>query len=141
MDLETYRRGYLNNMDAKEQQRLDDEHTRMVESLVKPGQEILDSLTPEKCNLLHAILGMMSELGELADCIKKHVIYEQTLDMENMKEEGGDLEFYFKQLRLEIRCSRIEMMASNMAKLAKRYPNFKYTNAKAKERIDKQNEK
>ena len=122
------------------ERQIDNRHTAMVESLAKSGADLLASLTPAKCNLLHAVLGMMTELGEIADTIKRHVVYEESLDVENLKEEMGDEEFYAKQLRLEVGVTRVEAMAHNLAKLAKRYPGYKYTNTKAGERLDKAKE-
>lgn len=43
---------------------------------------------------LHFILGYIGELGELFDAIKKHKIYGQDLDKENVLEELGDLLYY-----------------------------------------------
>jgi len=46
-------------------------------------------------NQMHATLGMVTEIGELLDCLKKHIIYGQSLDINNLKEELGDFYFYF----------------------------------------------
>lgn len=46
--------------------------------------------------LEHAILGMVGEIGEIADAYKKHWIYERPLDTVNMLEELGDLRFYIQ---------------------------------------------
>ena len=115
-------------------------HAEMVTRLVKSGEEILASLTPAKCNLLHAVLGIAGECGELVDIVKKHCIYNQPLDegkLEHLKEESGDMEFYLEQLRQEIKLTREAILEGNMAKLAKRYEGFKYSDAAAKERADK----
>ena len=66
----------------------------MVAGLKKDGQQIIDSLTPEKADLLHMAAGISGEAGELLDCIKKHVIYNKPLDRENAIEELGDIEAY-----------------------------------------------
>lgn len=42
----------------------------------------------------HALLGLMSEGGEIADAVKKHVIYGADLDLVNVAEEIGDLYWY-----------------------------------------------
>jgi NTP pyrophosphatase (non-canonical NTP hydrolase)/DNA-binding XRE family transcriptional regulator len=42
----------------------------------------------------HALLGLTGELGELADCLKKHYCYGLRLDGANLVEELGDLTFY-----------------------------------------------
>lgn len=52
----------------------------------------------EKENTFHMFFGISSELGELFGAFKKHFIYEKELDLENVKEECGDLLFYFVNL-------------------------------------------
>lgn len=44
--------------------------------------------------ILHAQIGMASEGGELADAIKKHVIYGKALDKVNVMEEIADIFWY-----------------------------------------------
>jgi len=44
--------------------------------------------------LLHAAIGMVTEVGELLDAIKKHIFYGKQLDRVNMQEEIGDLCWY-----------------------------------------------
>lgn len=46
----------------------------------------------------HMSYGIATELGELFSTLKKHVIYEQELDLENVKEEVGDILFYYFNL-------------------------------------------
>lgn len=50
----------------------------------------------------HATLGLIGELGELADAWKKHLIYDQPFDCENAIEELGDLCFYAQMLVNEL---------------------------------------
>jgi len=59
----------------------------MVSRLQKPGQEILESLTAEKCNLMHHALGVAGELIEFNIAIEND-------DVENLIEEAGDMLFY-----------------------------------------------
>ncbi len=115
-------------------------HQEMVSALVKDNLNILDSLTPYKCGLIHMSMGISGESGELLDAIKKHVIYEQPLDLRNVREELGDLEFYLEGLRQLLNLTREECLNSNIAKLAIRYEGLKYTNQQAKERRDKCND-
>lgn len=42
----------------------------------------------------HAKIGIIGEVGEIADCIKQEAIYGLELDKENLLEECGDLFFY-----------------------------------------------
>jgi NTP pyrophosphatase (non-canonical NTP hydrolase) len=44
--------------------------------------------------LLHAILGFVTETGELADVLKKHLIYGKPIDWTNVVEELGDKQWY-----------------------------------------------
>lgn len=110
----------------------------MVAKLVKSPTEIQQSITPDGAALIHSGMGVCGEAGELIDAIKKHTIYLKPLDRENVIEELGDLEFYMEDIRRRIHVTRDEVLQANMNKLAKRYgPNFEYTNQKAHDRADK----
>ena len=109
----------------------------MVTGLFKPGQEIADSIDENKANMLHATIGISTEAGELLDAIKKHVIYGKPLDMVNITEELGDLEFYMEALRQILNINRQFTLEYNSNKLLARYPGYKYTDKAAQERADK----
>jgi NTP pyrophosphatase (non-canonical NTP hydrolase) len=111
-------------------------HTEMVLALAKPGEDVLASLTPEKAHLWHMITGLSGEVGELLDSIKKHVIYNKELDIGNVVEEKGDIEFYLKGLRTALNITREEVLRHNLLKLAKRYGG-KYSDSAAQARADK----
>jgi hypothetical protein len=70
------------------------EHHELVSQLAKPGQEIIDELTPMQAYALHMAIGVSGEAGELLDTIKKFAIYQKPLDFTNLIEELGDIEFY-----------------------------------------------
>lgn len=72
--------------------------------------------------LLHMILGMVTESGEIADLAKKHMAYKRDLDMAKMKDELGDLFFYLTGALIEMGSSYDEIIAMNIAKLKARYP-------------------
>jgi len=112
----------------------------MVFDLVKPPQDILDSLSPEKTMLIHMTMGVAGEAGEIIDAVKKHVMYNKPLDMENMVEEMGDIEFYLEGLRQALDIKRSDVLAANFNKLyggdKARYKNG-YTDAAAIKRADK----
>ena len=44
-------------------------HSAMVTLLVKPGADIIESLTPGKMDMLHMAVGISGEAGELLDCL------------------------------------------------------------------------
>lgn len=111
-------------------------HSDLVSALVKPGHEILSEMTPAKCYLMHMALGVEGEAGELGDAIKKHVIYNQLLDMDNVEEEMGDIEWFLEALRQFTGITREQCIVANIKKLAKRYEKG-YSNRAAQERADK----
>jgi NTP pyrophosphatase (non-canonical NTP hydrolase) len=113
-------------------------YAEMVKSLAKPGAAIVASLTSEAAHILHMAVGIAGESGELLDAVKKHVIYNKPLDLENVIEELGDLEFYMEGLRQGCGITREQTLTANVAKLSIRYNSLKYTDAAAQTRADKQ---
>ena len=116
---------------------LETKFDEMVAALAKDGKDIIRDLTPEKADLLHMAVGVSGEAGELLDAVKKAVIYNKELDVTNIIEELGDLEFYMSKVRQIIGVSREEILKANISKLSVRYSEGKYTNEQAKERADK----
>ena len=106
-------------------------------ALAKAGADIKRELTPEQANLLHVGVGVSTEANELLDAIKKHTIYQKPLDVENIKEELGDLLFYMSNLMQSVGLSFKEVLQHNIDKLSVRYSSGKYSNAQAQERADK----
>lgn len=94
--------------------------------------------------LLHAILGLAGEVGELVDAVKKHVFYEKPLDIANTIEELGDVEYYMEALRQNLQAAHPDihfdrewMLSANLIKLRKRYPGEVFSNQAAVKRADK----
>ena len=110
---------------------------KMTIALAKDGAVIKQEVTPEQANLLHMVIGASGEVGELVDAIKKHVIYQKPLDVENVKEELGDLLFYMSNLMQSVGLSFEEVLQHNVNKLSVRYSKGSYSNAQAQERADK----
>ena len=71
--------------------------------------------------LLHAVLGLASETGEIADALKKHIIYGKALDEINILEENGDLAWYQALALRAVKKGFEEAMERNIAKLKARY--------------------
>lgn len=113
------------------------EYDAMVMQLAKPGVDIASQITPLQAHQLHMAVGVAGESGELLDAIKKHVVYRKPLDIQNVIEELGDLEFYMSGLRQSIGVTREVTLTRNYHKLMmKRYPNG-YTDQAAQDRTDK----
>jgi len=119
---------------------LDSMFEKMVGALIKPGADIVRSLTPGRANALHMAVGVSGEAGELLDAVKKYVIYDKPVDSENIIEELGDLEFYMQGLRAVFGITREQTIQANIAKLSKRYHTGAYTDNQAQERADKAEE-
>lgn len=112
-------------------------HSDLVSKLAKSGETIASEMTAENAHLLHMILGAAGETGELLDAIKKTVIYQKPLDIENVVEELGDVEFYLEGLRQGLGITREQCIDQNIAKLSKRYASMRYSDTQAIERADK----
>src|SRR5271166_1924160 len=90
-------------------------------------------------HLIHAHLGISSEAGEIGDCLKKHFIYGQPLDTDNLIEECGDILWYVSLMVSACGSTLESCMEENIRKLKIRYPE-KFTERDAKERKDKRKE-
>jgi NTP pyrophosphatase (non-canonical NTP hydrolase) len=113
-------------------------HADMVAQLCKKGVDIAMELTGDNAHRLHMAIGIGGEAGELLDAIKKSAIYNKPIDLANVIEELGDLEFYMEGLRQGLGITREETLEANVAKLGKRYKGHIYTDAQAQARADKQ---
>jgi NTP pyrophosphatase (non-canonical NTP hydrolase) len=84
----------------------------------------------QKMRILHAVMGLATESGELLDAMKKHIFYGKELDFVNLLEEHGDLFWYAAILADAVGFTFEESMERNIAKLKARYPN-KFTEESA----------
>lgn len=119
-----------------------DEHSDMVKRLLKPEEKIMGQMTARKAQLLHISGAIASEAGELFDPFKKHCIFGKELDVENVIEELGDLEFYIRALIQVLTESGHEVtdeiiLAANMKKLGVRHSTGTYTDEGQLGRADK----
>ena len=112
-------------------------HSEMVKALAKDGATIQQEMSPLSAHLLHMVIGICGEAGELTDAVKKAVIYGKELDRINVVEELGDLEFYMEGLRQRLNITREETIQANIAKLSVRYAAGKFSNEQAVARADK----
>lgn len=110
----------------------------MVRALAKDGADILREMSPIQADLLHMGVGVSGEAGELLDAIKRNTIYGKPLDLENVVEELGDLEFFMERIRQITGVTRKQTLQANIAKLGKRYASGQYSNQEAQNRADKE---
>jgi NTP pyrophosphatase (non-canonical NTP hydrolase) len=86
---------------------------------------IRERLQPERTlMILHALMGVVTEAGEMMDALKKHLIYGKSLDRVNLIEEGGDTHWYESLLYRALESSFDDAMERNIAKLQQRYPHM-----------------
>jgi NTP pyrophosphatase (non-canonical NTP hydrolase) len=71
--------------------------------------------------ILHGIIGISTESGELLDAIKKHLMYGKPLDEVNIKEEVADCFWYMAILADTLGFSFEEIQERNIAKLKARF--------------------
>lgn len=112
-------------------------HPTLVTALAKPGEDIKANLSPLDCEILHMLVGIAGEVGELIDPLKKAVIYRLPIDLINAVEELGDLEFYLERLRQLLGVTREQTLEANIVKLQKRFKEKQYSDQAAQERKDK----
>lgn len=113
------------------------DYAAFVASRKKAGEDIIAQMTPEKADADHMAKGVAGEAGELLDAIKQWTVYNKPLDMANVVEELGDLEFFMEGLRQRLGIQRETTLLNNVEKLSKRYKQ-KYTDAEAAARADKE---
>lgn len=82
---------------------------------------------PEYCRLLHAVIGLSTEVGELQSQLYSTLFKGEPLDWINVKEELGDVLWYaailFDMLEVITGAAPIAVLQTNIDKLRARYPN------------------
>ncbi len=77
---------------------------------------------PTESKLLNGILGLVGEVGEVVDHIKKVIFQGHDLNTELITEELGDILWYVALLSNGIGVSLDVIMKENIVKLKRRYP-------------------
>lgn len=71
--------------------------------------------------LIHYVLGLGTEAGEIQDIVKKAIAYNKPMDTTHMKEELGDLLWYVARIMDWYGFTFESVMETNIAKLRARY--------------------
>lgn len=85
----------------------------------------------------HAATGIAGEAGEVLDLSKKSWIYGKELDLVKLKEELGDVRFYYQAMLNLMEWTDEQIIQGNVEKLNKRYPDKQYSDIDAISRKDK----
>ena len=71
---------------------------------------------------IHMLLGLVTEVGELADIYKKELAYAKSVDLVNVQEEVGDIMWYLVNFCTNNGLDLEKILDQNVAKLLARYP-------------------
>ena len=82
----------------------------------------LNPALSEKDVLINGVMGLCGESGEVIDLVKKHVSHGHPLNREKIIDELGDVAWYLAECADAIGISLEEVLAHNIEKLKKRYP-------------------
>jgi NTP pyrophosphatase (non-canonical NTP hydrolase) len=88
--------------------------------------------TPVECS----IMGLAGEAGEVVDLCKKHLYHDKPLDHSKLTLELGDALFYLTDIARQYGISLDDVMAANVDKLTKRFPQGHFTPEDANRRAD-----
>ena len=90
--------------------------------------------------LLHSMIGLCTESGEIQDQMKKNIFYGKPLDRVNLVEELGDLMWYVAIAADTLGVSLEDIMERNNAKLEARYGKAFTEQAALVRNLDKERE-
>ena len=108
-----------------------------TESPITPA---LQTRLQQQARLVHAVLGLQTEAGELADPVKKHIYYGRPLDLINLREEIGDCLWYLAIAADALGTTLEAEQARNLAKLRARYPHVFTAEAAQVRDLDRERE-
>lgn len=93
---------------------------------IKEYQKLaMTTLNPALSNkdvLINGVMGLCGESGEAIDIVKKWLAQGHELDKEKLAKELGDICWYLAETATALDLSLEEIMAANIEKLKKRYP-------------------
>lgn len=88
-------------------------------------------------DLVHAVIGLSGEAGEVLDLVKKTIYYDRPLYGEMLLEELGDVMHYLTAAAVSQGWTLQDLQNVNRKKLLQRYPDGKFSAENANNRLDK----
>ena len=88
----------------------------------KLAMKTLNPELSEKDVLINGVMGLCGESGEAIDIVKKWLAQGHELDKEKLAKELGDICWYLAETATALGYSLEDIMAANIEKLRKRYP-------------------
>lgn len=83
----------------------------------------MENATHDSMDLMHALIGMSGELGEVQESVKKHIFHGKEFDRIKLIEEMGDAVWYQTAFMSLMGISFIDILVANKTKLDQRYKN------------------
>ena len=88
----------------------------------KLAMRTLNPQLNKKDVLINGVMGLCGESGEAIDIVKKHLAQGHELDRDHLIKELGDIAWYLAETATALGLSLEDVMAANIEKLKKRYP-------------------
>ena len=88
----------------------------------KLAMTTLNPQLSEKDVLINGVMGLCGESGEAIDIVKKWLAQGHELDREKLAKELGDICWYLAETATALDLNLEDIMAANIDKLRKRYP-------------------
>ena len=88
----------------------------------KLAMTTLNPALSKKDVLINGVMGLCGESGEAIDIVKKWLAQGHELDKEKLAKELGDICWYIAETATALDLSLEDIMAANIEKLRKRYP-------------------
>ena len=88
----------------------------------KLAMTTLNPALSQKDVLINGVMGLCGESGEAIDIVKKWLAQGHELDKEKLAKELGDICWYLAETATALDLSLEDIMAANIEKLKKRYP-------------------
>jgi NTP pyrophosphatase (non-canonical NTP hydrolase) len=104
-----------------------------MESMLPVDPNCPDSLHLMPVRVNHAVVGLVGEVGELAQLLERWVYFGQSLPIPDVEEEVGDCLWYLALLCTAVGVPMERAMEGNLAKLRARFP-YKFTEEAAANR-------
>jgi len=79
-------------------------------------------LSGKEMMILWCAIGLAGETGEVVDAIKKQLLHQHGLDVDELKKEMGDVLWYLAGICTTMGIDMGEVMQGNIDKLKARYP-------------------
>lgn len=80
----------------------------------------------EKDKFMRGVLGLLGEVGELAEHLKKHFYQGHELDMEYVRKELGDILWYLTVMVDDLDYGLDSIAVENINKLRERFPDGRF---------------